>query len=326
MEIFKRSWQEYCKVFGPIMEPAYKNDIKSRMKLVEALNFISKRQLNDAVNALQEIREEGRCDADTAAWSFFIGFCFELAGRKEQMMHCYSASASFGHRFYKPYLKMAIVEHSDADFEAAAQHYEEAVICIGELPEEQRDNNSLELAYSSLISCLTMMHRYREAETLLKQAGVGSASFAAAGAVLYAALGNRQKANVQLARLEIQDEERAEHTRALVEQILSGEHAHFHPVPIEEEKIVEFWDWFASMEEDLKLTDDESAAYEIADKLKDSFSFLERDARLRLCGSEKGRQVILKDFYAIGLQQGYGRLLAACPEKLKEYWLFSIEH
>ena len=319
----ERIWQTWCKKFGPIMEPAYKNDPESRVKLTEALEYISQRQLNKAIESLQEIREKAICDADTAAWSFFVGFCFELAGRKENMKHCYEASIGLGHRFYLPHLKLALMEHGDANFEAAYEHYSNAIVCLGETEAVYGDSASLLKAWRGLVSCLTMMHRYSEAEELYLQAE-GQEDMDTCGAVLYAALGKRQKSLGLLEIVETKRPEQAESLRQMTEQILDGSHPHFHPQPMPAGAIERFWQWFCDNEEELRGEMEETLAPLVAEQLKEVISFLERDAELRAERKGKTIRLYLKDRYAIALQQAYGRLINSAPAF--EDWSFAIEH
>lgn len=305
------------------MEPAFKNDTDSRVKLLDALECIRNRQLNAAVELLQQIREKAVCDADTAAWSFFVGFCFELAGRKENMKHCYEASVSYGHNFYMPYLKLALMEHSNANFEAAREHYNSAIICLSKMEENKRDDKSLVKAWANLVSCLTMMHRYSEAEEILRQAA-GREGFEACGAVLYAALGKSQKCKALIEKIKEQSEEHAEELGLMTAKILDGSHPHFHPQPMEEGADKRFWQWFEENEEELRGEMEEILPRIVGEALGEVFPFLEREAELRAERKGKSIKLILKDRYAIGLQQGYGKLLSAAPE-FKD-WSFAIEH
>ena len=315
-EAFLKAWDFYKRLYGPIMEPAFKTDEQARLKLIYALNRMHGKQLNEAIAHLEDIRERCCYNEDWAAWSFFVGLCFDMAGDTEHMLHCYNACISYEPAFYMPYLKAAVAEHHAADFEAAAEHYCLCLERLSENPDVPGWEEKQAVAYSSLISCLTMMHRYSEAERLFKQAGVGSADFAAVGAVLYAAMGNRPKANVQLARVEIQDEEQAAHVRSLVDEILEGKDAHFHPLPVDDEKIAAFWQHFESAEG--------VNTEELAQQLADLFPFLERAVEIELKPEEK--KIIFRDRFAMSLQYGYGKLLAACPQSIKASWSFAVEH
>ena len=323
---FQQRWQGYCRRFGPIMEPAFKNDMPSRLKLLDALDFISSRQLNKAVDCLQEIREKAVNDDDTAAWSFFIGFCFELAGQREHMMHCYIASASFGHSFYMPYLKMAIAEHAEADFAAAREDYLSAMSCLGQMSAEEMDNQALLRAWTGLVSCLTMMHRYSEAEEIMKQGDEKHPRMAPAAAVLYAALGNRQKAEDFLRSIEKLDAEQAKITAELTSRILDGSHPHFHPQQIENQSLLDFWACFEENSKELKSMEETELAEKLSEQLSKIYPFMGRPVQLRAESSEEKTKVFLKDCYAIGLQQGFGKLLNMRPKSLDGEWSFAIEH
>ena len=315
-EAFQRAWELYGRLYGPIMEPAFKTDEQARLKLVYALNRMHGKQLNEAIAHLEDIRERCCYNEDWAAWSFFVGLCFDMAGDTEHMLHCYNACISYEPAFYMPYLKAAMAEHRGAEFEAAAEHYCLCLERLSENPDVPGMEGKQAVAYSSLISCLTMMHRYGEAERLLKQSGAGTADFAAVGAVLYAAMGIRPKAQMQLARLEIQDEEQAAHVRALTEDILEGKDAHFHALPVDDDSIENFWKCFGETE-NLDME-------KLIRMLWEMLPFLEREPFAELNVEEK--RIVFHDRYAMSLQYGYGKLLAACPQGIMQHWSFAVEH
>ena len=325
-EKFLQRWQAYCRRFGAIMEPAFKDDMPSRMKLLEALDHIASRQLNKAVDCLQEIREQAVNDADTAAWSFFIGYCFELAGQREHMMHCYRASASFEHSFYMPYLKMAVAEQAEADFAAAKEDYMMAMSCLGQMEESEMDKQALIRAWTGLVSCLTMMHRYSEAEDILKQGDTKHPRMAPAAAVLYAALANRQKTEEYISQIQKHDTEQANITAELTAQILAGTHPHFHPQQIDNKAVAAFWEWFEKNAAEMERTEESVLPEKLSEQLRGIYPFMGRPVQLR--ASRKGQkiEIFLKDCYAIGLQQGFGRLLNMKPESIGKEWSFAIEH
>ena len=327
-QAFLRGWEACCRQFGPVLEPAFREDEPARRTLLAAINRIGRRELKEAIGLLQEIRECCQCDADTAAWSFLVGFCFELAGKTENMMHCYRASADCGSRYYMPYLKMAAVEHGNAAFDAARQDYSRAIALLQEMPEEQWDGESLASAYTRLASCLTMMHRYREAEESWKKGRSLSRTpgNTAAGALLYAALGKELPVRMLLEELEEQNRELCTGIRELTAQILDGSHPHFHPIAPDDARLHRFWRWFGEKEGAFSAQEPEAFAQEIGAQLNQIFPFLEREAQLQLLCSGEEKQLILLDSYAIGLQAGYARLLALRPPELGHHWSFSLGH
>lgn len=133
-----------------------------RIPLIAALNHISTRQIKQALEILRSIQPHCIYDEDKAAWTFFVGLCFEMAGKQEQMLRWYEDAGKFGHRFYLPYLKIAKAAHNAAQFQKALQYYAAAISCLQEMREDERDELILGSAYTNLTSCLTMLYRYGE--------------------------------------------------------------------------------------------------------------------------------------------------------------------
>ena len=186
----RQSWEVHRQAFGPILEPAFEENPQVRIQLIAALNHISRREIKQGLDGLKQIKEYCIYDEDKAAWTFFVGLCFEMAGAKEQMLKWYADAGKFNHRFYLPYLKLAKAAHNGAQFEAAKTYYETAIECLLEMPENDRDEIILGSAYTNLTSCLTMLHQYKAAEKAWNAAQQYPAQpgAAATGAILYAAV------------------------------------------------------------------------------------------------------------------------------------------
>ena len=170
---------------------------------------------------LRQIKEHCIYDEDKAAWTFFVGLCFEMGGAKKQMLQWYADAGKYNHRFYLPYLKLAKAAHNEAQFEKAKGHYETAIECLLEMPEKDKDEELLGSAYTNLISCLTMLHQYAAAESAWKAAQQyplqpGSAATAA---ILYAAMGNTEKAAVYIEELKQKFPAWVAQTQAMTQQI-----------------------------------------------------------------------------------------------------------
>lgn len=189
-ESLRYSWEVHRQAFGPILEPAFVENPQVRIHLVAALNHISRREIKRGLEILKEIKEYCIYDEDKAAWTFFVGLCFEMGGAKEQMLQWYADAGKYGHRFYLPYLKLAKAAHSAAQFEEAKSYYEIAIECLLEMSEKDKDEIILGSAYTNLTSCLTMLYQYEAAEVAWKAAQQYPAQpgAAATGAILYAAM------------------------------------------------------------------------------------------------------------------------------------------
>ena len=225
----RQSWEVHRQAFGPILEPAFQENPQVRILLINALNHISRREVKRGMELLKEIHPHCIYDEDKAAWAFFVGLCFEMGGAREQMLQWYEKAGEIGHRFYLPYLKLAKAAHSAAQFEKAKIYYQTAIECLLEMSESEQDEVILGSAYTNLTSCLTMLHRYPEAEKAWKAAQKYPAQPGAdaTAAILYAAMGNPEKVAEHIAQLQIKFPAWVAQTRAMTQQILNGTHPAF---------------------------------------------------------------------------------------------------
>lgn len=228
-----QSWEVHRQAFGPILEPAFVGNAQARIGLISALNHISRREIRRGMELLKALHPYCTTDADKAAWTFFVGLCFEMGGAQKQMLEWYEKAGRIGHRFYLPYMKLAKAAHAASRFDQAAQYYKTAAECQLELPEEDRDGVILGAALTNLTSCLTMLHQYGDAEkawNLAQRYPLRPGSDATA-AILYAAMGNREETGRYLERLKTSFPQWYPQTQEMTRQILSGTHPAFPPTP-----------------------------------------------------------------------------------------------
>ena len=225
----RQSWEVHRQAFGPILEPAFVENPQVRIHLIAALNHISRREIQRGLEILKQIKEHCIYDEDKAAWTFFVGLCFEMAGAKEQMLKWYADAGKYQHRFYLPYLKLAKAAHSSGELESARAYYETAVECLLEMPETERDDVILGSACTNLTSCLTMLHHYTAAEKawLAAQKFPAQPGAAATGAILYAAMGDADKANVWIEKLKETMPALVPRIQETAQAILDGTHPEF---------------------------------------------------------------------------------------------------
>ena len=230
-DALRRSWEIHRQAFGPILEPAFVENPQVRVHLINALNHISRREVQRGMELLQEIRPHCIYDEDKAAWTFFVGVCYEMSGAKAQMLQWYADAGKFGHRFYMPYMKLAKAAHNGGQFEVACGYYETAVECLLEMSEAERSDVILGSAYTNLTSCLTMLHRYDQAQAAWRKAQQCplQPGADATAAILYAAMGDREKTAQHLRALEEKFPVWLSQTRTMTEQILAGQHPDFPP-------------------------------------------------------------------------------------------------
>ena len=331
---FQKTWAVHMQAFGPILEPAFTEDYQSRIHLMAALNHISRKHLQPGLDKLKSIQEKCQTNADKAAWLFFAGLCFEMAGMTEDMVICYSQAAEFHHRFYMPYMKVAKFYQQGCMYDKAEENFLAAIHCFDGKGPDMQEKRIISSAYTSLASCLTMMHRYPEAEEALalsRQLYPEAPGRSAAEAVLYAAQGKTADMEGSLAVLRQHAPEAYPDVQNLTEQILNGTSELFCFLKPEEASVEAFWDWFREEEEELLalLKDEEydEVIDDFEEQLAQVFPYVKEELRVNiLVYREGGFGLRLPDYYAVSLTEGYRILLQACPEELKETWKFEVTH
>lgn len=225
----RQSWEAHRQAFGPILEPAFVENPQVRILVINALNHISRRDVKRGMELLKEIQPHCVYNEDKAAWTFFVGLCFEMGGARKQMLEWYEKAGQIGHRFYLPYLKLAKAAHTEARFEQARGYYETAIDCLLEMSEKDTDEVILGSAYTNLVSCLTMLHRYEEAERAWRKAQMCplQPGADATAAILYAAMGDREQTEIHIKRLSEKNPAWVAQTKAMTQQILDGTHPAF---------------------------------------------------------------------------------------------------
>lgn len=225
----RQSWEAHRQAFGPILEPAFVENQQVRILLINALNHISRRDIQRGMELLKQIHPYCIYDEDRAAWAFFVGLCFEMGGAQKQMLDWYEKAGKIGHRFYLPYLKLAKAAHSAAQFDKAKAYYQTAIECLLEMPENDKDEIILGSAYTNLTSCCTMLHQYDSAETAWKEAQKYplQPGADATAAILYAAMGDADKTAEYIDTLKDKFPAWVAQTREMTRQILSGTHPAF---------------------------------------------------------------------------------------------------
>lgn len=322
----EQSWESHRQAFGPMLENAYTEDQNARAQLTLALNLISRRKCAEGRKILLDVLKDlCQNDADTAAWRFFMGLSFEMEGNRKQMLSWYSLCCRLEHGFFMPHLKLAKAYHADAFYDGAQLHYSKAIQCA--LQEEDPDGEVLGSAYTNLTTCLTMMHRFPEAEQAWKNAQSYplQPGACAAGAMLRAAQGDAQGVKAQIAILAEKFPPWVQQTERATGQVLAGNHPHFHRMPITDTQIPVFWQWFRANEAGI-LRGDGQTLQTMNRQLQLIMPFLRRDVRFRMEKSGQKRKISFCDFYAVSVHYGYAAVLQACPKDLWDKWSFTIIH
>lgn len=332
-ETIQKNWRGHMLAFGPLLEQAFEENYQAKVHLTAALNYISRRDVKAGFEKLKILSKYCKCDADQSALLFFYGVCYEFAGDKDNMLSCYINSTKYGIKFYLPYLKVAKSAHADSVFEVAEENYRSAIACYDGVELNEQGRIILASAYTNLASCLTMMHRFSEAEEALRYSEAlqpVQRGRNATKAILYGAMRNVDEAELLVNHMLADEEMYAEHTQKMVWKILDGKHPHFSPVAISEESIDAFWCWFAETADQMSIKAQDgqydSIAADIEDQLKNVFPFMERPCEVGIMPTEYGYEITFADFFAVSLKEGYAQLIVACPESLAAKWKFTVEH
>ena len=330
----QHSWQVHYQAFGPILEPAFVDNYQAKIHLTAALNFISNRNFSKAESKLQELRKHVETEEDKAAYLFFTGLYCEMMGNLPQAVELYDYANDYEHNFYLPYIKAAKFHQQSLEYDAALQSYAGVFDCFDtcEAPTEQ-EKTILASVHTNMATCFTMTHRYDEARQSLEAAhalGISLPDRAGVEAILYAALGEKEKVFSCLEQLKSDAPALFEKVRADVETILAGTNPAFFPANTDEAKMAAFWVWFADYSEELEERLDreqyEEAMTPVTGKLLETFPFLEEEPIVALGQNDKGYVLELHDMYFVAIMDAFDKLLAACPESIRDKWQFVVVH
>jgi len=329
----QKNWQVHMQTFGPIMEPAFVGNYPARIHLTAALNCVSRSEITKAIKYMEKLDKSCKTDADKAAWLFFMGLIFEKSGATEDMLGCYHQAGQHGHKFYFPYMKLAKYAYAEALFEYAAENYRKSISCLENTALTELTRQVLLSAHANLASSLIMMHHSDDAQRELNAAESvipGQPAVIATQAILHATLGDRPKATAQLERLKAEGPSLYDEVHSTVEDILSGKHPHFFPVPIDQNRVAEFWNWFIERQDELAgmLTrgENDEALIMLDRALGLLFPAIDAGTTPGILVGDGTFRVDLHDYFMVSLSHGYDALLTARPSGVKACWEFKIVH
>ncbi len=338
---YQASWAVHTKAFGPILEPAFREDHEARVRLVAALNRLSRGELQPALDGLMSLKDRCKTRADFAALLFFLGLTAEYGGDKDAVVYYYQEANSYGHDFYMPYLRLAKIAHRDGVFDVAEANYSNAIDCLLSSDGIGREGapavrSGMERegasALCNYISCLTMMHRYddaMEALKLLNRLPYLKGKYSAE-AILYAAMGDGDRVAHCLISMERTEADLLADTRRTTHEILAGKHSYFTVLPVDTEGVDAFWSWLGRHEQELLAYLEQEAFGEafvlVQDRLRPLIAFQKREPELAFSRQEDGRYCItLADFYCLSLEAFYQALNDRLPAALAERWCIRLE-
>ena len=328
---FIQNWATHMKSFGPILKDAFAEDAQARVNLCSALTHTTGKNLPQALLKLNSLQKSLVTDADKTAFFFAMGLFCEYAGKFEEMAGFYSQANELGHGCYLPYLKAAKFNMDSFHYDVAEKYYRAAIRCLN--PAVNQEKLLLGNAHMNLASCLLMMHRPEEAAQALAE----SRNFApmvpgraAPEAILHAIRGEKAELLGCLTTLKDMVPFAYDSIKKSTDKILAGTEPQFFTLPVSEERVAAFWNWFAGSEADLKSRLDKQEYTDVmnavGDHLLEAFPFLEQRPYTAIGKCEQGYVIQLTDRHAKAIIAAYQHLTDACPEDLKTRWIFHVIH
>lgn len=329
---FQKNWASHMKSFGPILKDAFAEDPQSRVALCAALTHITSKKQPQALLKLNGLQKSLVTDADKAAFFFAMGLFCEYAGKYDEMAALYNQANALHHGFYLPYLKAGKYALDTRDYAVAEKNYRAALRCFPAIPGD-KEKQLLASAYTNLASCLLMMHRPEEADAALDSSRKLMPLFPgryAPEAIAYALRGQTAQMLSALDSLKTMAPFAYDAIKKSTDRILSREEPQFFPIPVADDRICAFWNWFSGCEAELHRQADkqeyETVMRTIGEHLLEAFPFLEQRPTVALGKNDRGYVIQLKDMHAVAVAEAYAKLTAACPEEIKGRWLFDIVH
>ncbi len=310
----QRSWNVHLQAFGPILAPAFADDYQAKIHLGAALNLISRRDIAKGLKKLELIKNRCRTQADEAAWLFFMGLCFDMAGREPEMLTYYRLAGERGHKFYMPHLRCAKFYERGRLFDRAVECYRTAAVCFDGMGLGDQEKTILASIHGSLASCYTQMHYYEMAERamhLSRQFQADAPGRSMVEALLHAAQGREGEALAALEVLKAHAPESAGNVETILRGILAGTDPMYCPVPISRESLDEFWSWFR-----------QGALQDLDSRLNELFPYAEGSIEAGVCPQDG--EIWLPHFYILSLERGFEALVETCPVDLREEWTFVV--
>ena len=224
------------------------------------------------------------------------------------------------------YRKLADCACHEGLFGFAEQNYQEAIRLFQK--EKNTELSVLSVLYSSLASCLTMMHEYESAEKALgyaEKTEIKTPEEQSARVILYAVNGDYEKAESTLKFFLKQKDIREDYgLQKKIDDIRAGADEQFCTMSVENSEIRAFRVWFSNRIEAFKTILDEDQAedisemtLEISERLKQVFPFTQRS--LHVSAYKDGSYLFfVSDFYAKALSDGLTELFSKMPERFKE--------
>ena len=335
---FDDAWYLHSRMFGPIMEPAFKDDAAARFELTAALNLMSRDEHHKALKKLDRLHDFCRTDDDFAAWYFFMGVCGIKLGFRDRAMMMLTESSKLEPDFYMVYLMLGRCLQESRHYEVAVSAYAHTVEKIVDAPPRDEvpaiDRNALlGSLHGNMATCYVMMRLYGEAEYELYEAqsyGYSPPLMSLTWAILYAATDRKTKAREEMAKLRAELPEAESKSVLNVEEIISGRNPHFTLQKIDVGRLEGFWEWFCERETYIKTAFRTGfAAFisrELDAKLYELFGYKDESVYCLLDRDKDKISVGFFDNYSLTNEIWLEKMIDLAPKKLKKSWSFYSAH
>ncbi|MBE6563922.1 MAG: hypothetical protein E7655_01415 [Ruminococcaceae bacterium] len=329
----QQPWAVHKQAFGPLLEKVFSDDYTTLIRLVRALSVISQRRFAEGEAFLEEIRSACRSDKDSAVLAFFKGLCREGLGDMHSAFLLFHECNRVDHGLCLAYMKEGRVALMLGRYENAGYAFEKAVDLLEKEPQSVMQRVFLSSCYAQLSSAQTMLFRYEEAVTSMKQAELLHANQpgrCGIKAMLEAAMGNFDNIDAYIAQLRQEAPQISEGYIRQIELIRQGTHPHFFRRPLSKKQIHAFWEHFESKSDALtdavRRGDDAALQTLLEPELKALFPYIEQ--KLFVFGERDGdvSVIVLHDLYMTSLSFGMGEVIDACPIELKKRFRFMVKH
>lgn len=337
-EKFGDKLYNHRRMFGEIIDPAFRDDIAARVRLIDALELMTRGRLNKASGKLRGLEGFCRSDADYAAWYFFTGALCEKYGMTEPALFFYGESAGCDPEFYMVYLRLANCLHTKKRYDGALNAYIKALDEVLSRPKRNEvpavcEEALLGSIHANAANCLLMMRRYDDAEFELCEAeryGCARPMLQLTWAMLYAATERRAQANERMSRLRIESPELEAASALKVREIIERKNPHFAPRSIAADKLKAFWDWFSENEGMMHTlavgAGSPLALDKVYERMRRLFDFGTEKPELNFGLDGEKARLSFYDNYNLTFEIWLERLVDTAPRQLRQRWSFYAVH
>lgn len=337
-EKFADKLYNHRRMFGEIIDPAFRDDIAARLRLIDTLELMMRGRLPEATKKLYGLHEFCRSDADFAAWYFFTGVLCEKCGMTEPALFYYGESAKCDPEFYMVYLQLAKCLHTKKRYEGALNAYITALDEVLSRPKRDevpavREDALLGSIHANAANCLLMMRRYDDAEFELYEAeryGCEDPMLWLTWATLYAATGRRAQASERMSRLRAESPELEAASALRVREVIEQRNSRFALRSIPTDKLKAFWDWFSENEGMMHTlavgAGSQLALDKVYEQMCNVFDFGTEKPGLSFGLDGEKARLSFYDNYNLTFEIWLERLVDTAPKQLRQRWSFYSVH